>query len=63
MIERVIVVFPSSFCRVVGFSPVHHSGFLQTTLSMFVGLVIAVVAVYTRQRTGLLMPREKLAQD
>ena len=57
-------MFPSSFYRVVGFSPVHHSGFLQTTfLSMFVGLVIVVVAVYTRQRTGLLMPREKLAQD
>ena len=41
-----------------------QSGFLQTTiLSLFVGVVIVVIAIYTRQRTIGLFPVIKAAQD
>ena len=42
----------------IGLSLVHRSGFLHSTvLSLFIGFIIVLVAVYTRQRTGFLMPR------
>ena len=48
----------------IGLSLVHRSGFLHSTvLSLFIGFIIVLVAVYTRQRTGFLMPRIKEAQD
>lgn len=54
----------SLYCRILGFSPTYRSGFLhKTSLSLFVGLVIVIVAVYTRQRTGFFMPVRKEAQD
>uniref|UniRef100_A0A1X7T644 Uncharacterized protein n=1 Tax=Amphimedon queenslandica TaxID=400682 RepID=A0A1X7T644_AMPQE len=48
----------------IGLSLVHRSGFLHSTiLSLFIGFIIVLVAVYTRQRTGFLMPKIKEAQD
>ena len=52
------------FHRVLGYSPQYRSGFWHNTaLSLFVGLVIVIVAVYTRQQTGFLMPKKKQATD
>ncbi len=35
----------------------------STVVSMFVGVVIVIVAVYMRQRTIMLVPPVKAAQD
>lgn len=47
-----------------GFAIDRKSGFLQSTIvSLFVGVVIVVIAIYTRQRTIGLLPSIKAAQD
>ena len=66
-IKSALIIDPLSFLllySVIGLSLVHRSGFLHSTvLSLFIGFIIVLVAVYTRQRTGFLMPRIKEAQD
>ena len=51
-------------CSYIGFSLSRQSGFWQSTvLSLFIGVVVVIIAVYTRQRTVGLLPAMKAAQD
>ena len=51
-------------CRYLGYTLSRESGLWHSTIaSMFVGMVIVIMAVYTRQRTIGLVPVIKAAQD
>lgn len=55
---------PSSSFSYMGYSLQRQSGFWHSTvLSLFIGMVIVVIAIYTRQRTVGLLPVIKTAQD
>ena len=57
-------MYSSSLHSYLGFSLQRHSGFWQSTvLSLFVGMVIVVIAIYTRQKNVGLLPAVKTAQD
>ena len=58
-----VTIFNHCF-RYIGLSLSYQSGFWQSTvLSIFVTMVIVVVAIYTRQKSVALFPTVKAAQD
>lgn len=60
-VNDIVVTCAESY---LGFSLQRHSGFWQSTvLSLFVGMVIVVIAIYTRQKNVGLLPAVKTAQD
>ena len=55
---------PLTHFRYVGYVLSRQSGFWSSTvLSLFVGVVLAVIAIYTRQRNVSLLPAAKASQD